>query len=61
MPWGGGGGGAVPHPKMFSEPRSGEEKFFGLLGESGGILPQKSFKIKGPRLAKNAFPEISAW
>ena len=25
------------------------------------MLPWKTFKIKGPRLAKNAFPEISAW
>ena len=25
------------------------------------MLPQKIFKIKGPRLAKNAFPEISPW
>ena len=25
------------------------------------MVPQKSFKIQGPRLAKNAFPEISAW
>ena len=25
------------------------------------MLPRKSFKIKGPRLAKNAFHEISAW
>ena len=24
------------------------------------MLPRKSFKIKDPRLAKNAFPEISA-
>ena len=25
------------------------------------MLPRKIFKIKGPRLAKNAFPEISPW
>ena len=25
------------------------------------MLPWKSFKIKVPRLAKNAFPEFSAW
>ena len=25
------------------------------------MLLRKIFKIKGPRLAKNAFPEISAW
>ena len=53
--------GAVPDPKNFFEPQSGEENCFGLLGGSGGMLPQKIFKIKGPRLAKNAFPEISAW
>ena len=47
-------------PKKFLQPRNGEETCFGLLGGSGGMLPQKSFKIKGPRLAKNAFPEISA-
>ena len=28
---------------------------------SKGMLPQKIFKIQGPRLAKNAFSEISAW
>ena len=51
----------MPDPKKFSEPRSGKENFFGLLGGSDGMLPRKVFKIKGPRLAKNAFPEISAW
>ena len=51
----------MPYPKKFSEPRSGEENFFCLLGGSEGMLLQKTFKIKGPRLAKNAFPEISAW
>ena len=25
------------------------------------MLPRKIFKTKGPRLAKNAFPEISYW
>ena len=25
------------------------------------MLPRKISKIKGPRLAKHAFPEISAW
>ena len=47
-------------PKKVFEPRSGEENCFGLLGGSEGMLPQKIFKIKSPRLAKNAFPEISA-
>ena len=28
---------------------------------SRGMLPQKIFKIQGPRLAKDAFSEISAW
>ena len=34
-----------------------------LLWPSGGsgALPQKIFKIKGPRLATNAFPKILAW
>ena len=54
MPWG--GGGAVPDPEKFSEPRSGEENFLAFQG-----VPQKVFKIKGLRLAKNAFPEISTW
>ena len=35
-------------------------KLLRLLG-GPGMLPQKIFKIKGPRLAKNSFPEISAW
>ena len=55
-----GGEGAVPDPKTFFEPRSGEENCCGLLGGSEGILPRKIFKIKCPRLAKNAFAEISA-
>ena len=38
----------------------GKENCFGLLGGSGGMLTRRIFKIKGPRLAKNAFPEISA-
>ena len=50
----------MPDPKMFSEPRNGEENVFGLLGGSGGMLSRKMFKIWGPRLAKNVFPEISA-
>ena len=58
---GGGGGGEVPISKKFFHPRSCEENFFGLLGGTRGMLRQKIFKIKGPRLAKNAFPEISAW
>ena len=32
------GGGAVPDPKKFSEPRSGEKIFFGLLGGPGAVL-----------------------
>ena len=28
-------GGVVPEPEKFSEPRSGEENFFGLLGGPG--------------------------
>ena len=57
----GGGAGAVPDPMKFFEPRSGEKMFFGPLGGSEGMLPWKTFKLKGPRLAKNAFPEVSAW
>ena len=34
---------------------------FLLSGGPGDMLPQKIYKIKGPRSAKNAFPEISAW
>ena len=51
----------MPDPKRFSEPRSGEKIFFLPSRGSGGMLPRKIFKIKGPRLAKNAFPEISVW
>ena len=54
-----GGGGAVHDPEKLSEPQSGEENFWPSRG-SGDMLPHKIFKIKGPRLAKNAFPEISA-
>ena len=55
------GGGAVPGPKKLSEPSSGKEILFWPSRGSGGMLPQKIFKIKNPRLAKNAFPENSAW
>ena len=55
-----GGGRAVFNPKKVFERRSGEENCFDLLGGSEGILPLKRFKIKGPRLAKNSFLEISA-
>ena len=48
----------MPDPEKFSELQSGKENIFGLVGESRGMLPQKIFKIKGPRLAKNAFPKI---
>ena len=59
MPGRGGGGGAVPDPKKFFKPQSGEENCFGLLGGPGACSP-KIFKIKGPRVTKNAFFEISA-
>ena len=55
------GGGAVPDLKKFSEPGSGKEILLWPSRRCGGMLPQKMFKIKGPRLAKNAFPDISAW
>ena len=32
-----------------------------MPGGSRGMHPRKIFKIRGPRLAKNAFPEISTW
>ena len=51
----------MPDPKKFSEPRSGKEILFWPSRGSGGMLPWKIFKIKDPRLAKNAFPENSAW
>ena len=35
-------------------------RFF-VPGVSRGMLPRKFFKIKGQRLVKNAFPEISTW
>ena len=50
----------MPDPKNFFEPQSGQENCFDFLEGSGGMLPLKILKIKGPRLAKNAFPEISA-
>ena len=48
-------------PKMFFEPRSGEKKFLALLGGSGGMLPQKIFKIKPLRMAIIAFPELFSY
>ena len=36
-------------------------KFFWPSRGVRGHAPQKMFQIKGSRLAKNAFPEISAW
>ena len=50
----------MPNSKKFSEPRSDEEIFWPSKGARGHALPE-NFNIKGPRLAKNAFPEISAW
>ena len=50
----------MPDPKMFYMPRNGKENVFVLLGGSGGMHSRKIFTIKGTRLAKNAFPEISA-
>ena len=47
------GGSAWPR-KVFraAKPRG---EFCWSSGGSGGMLPKKIFKIKGPRLAKNAF------
>ena len=62
------GGGAEPDPDKFSEPRSGEEKCFGLLGDSGGMLPRKIFnpirsrlfyRFKGPGGVFRDPPKIS--
>ena len=50
------GGRAVPDPKNFFEPQSGEENCSGLLGGSRGMLPQKILKISVLRSAENAFP-----
>ena len=49
----------MPDPKKFPEPRSGKEIFWPSRGVRG-MLRWKIFKIKGKRLAKSAFPEISA-
>ena len=51
----------MPDPKKFPEPCSGKEIFWPSRQGVQGMLPWKIFKIKGPRLAKNAFLEISAW
>ena len=51
----------MPDPKSFLSHEEARKFCFGFLGRSMGMLPQKMFKIKGPRLAKNAFPDISAW
>ena len=56
---GGGGGSACPKESFLS--CEAERKIFWVFQGSGGMLPWKIFKIKGPRLAKNTFPEISAW
>ena len=47
----------MPDPKKFSELRSGKGNFFAFWGVRG-MLRRKLFKIKGLRLAKNAFPEL---
>ena len=41
--------------------RVAARKFVWSSRGSDGMLPRKIFKIKSPRLTKNAFPEISAW
>ena len=45
--------------RFLFEPQSSEQNCFGLLG-GPGECSQKIFKIKGLRLAKNVFREISA-
>ena len=39
-----GGTGAVPDPKTFFEPRSGDENCFGPLGGPGACSPGKVLK-----------------
>ena len=58
---GGGGREQCLADKKFSKSRNDEENCFSVLGGSGGMLPRKIFKIKGPRLATNGFPAILAW
>ena len=53
--------GAVPDPKKFPEPCNGKEIFWPSRRGVWGMLPWKIFKRKGPILANNAFPKISAW
>ena len=57
---GGGGKGECLTQKSFPS-RVVRGKNFEPSRGSRGMLPQKIFKIQGPRLAKNAFSEISAW
>ena len=52
-----GGGGQCLTQKIFS---SRKELFWPSRGVREHIPPELIFKIKGPRLAKNAFPEILA-
>ena len=51
----------MPGPKKIFRAAKRRGQCFWPSRGSGGMLPWKSFKIKGLRLAKNAFPEISAW
>ena len=49
---------------MFGKPLiqfAGAVARFFVPGVSRGMLSRKIFKINGPRLAKNAFLEISTW
>ena len=54
------GGGGSAWLKKISEPRSGEENCF-WPSRGPAACSRKIFKIKGPRLATNVFPEILAW
>ena len=53
-----GGGGAASRLKNLWSRAAARKFFLAFLGGSGGMLPQKSLKIKYLRLAKNAFPKI---
>ena len=50
----------MPDPKNFFGATKRRRQLFWPSRGSGGMLSRNIFKIKGPRLAKNAFPQISA-
>ena len=56
----GGGGECLAQKSFPTRVAARTEILFWPSRGSGGMLPHKIFKIKDPRLAKNAFPENSA-